>query len=68
MNRWVHLGRLLNFLKQYRRLMLLWTEQNRPDMLAMDKWWVITFSMSLAIDSINIMFVVLQSRSLLITQ
>jgi hypothetical protein len=37
-------------------------------MLPTNEWWVIMFSVSLAINSINVMFVILQSRSLLITQ
>ena len=47
---------------------MLWTEQNHPDMLPTDEWWVITFLVSPAIDLINVTFIVLQSRSLLITQ
>ena len=67
-NRWAHLGRLLNFFKSYRRPLLEYTRNKRADMLASDKWWIITYAVAPAIDAINITMTQLQARSLLIAQ
>jgi hypothetical protein len=37
-------------------------------MIPADKWWVITYAVSPAIDSINVTFAELQTKSLLIAQ
>ncbi|KAH8963535.1 hypothetical protein BDL97_04G017200 [Sphagnum fallax] len=67
-NRWVHLGRVLNFYKQYRRLIIAHTLEKHPEKLPSDMWWVITYAVAPAIDEINITFAKLQSRSLLVAQ
>jgi hypothetical protein len=67
-NRWAHLGRLLNFYISYRRLLLEYTQNKQPELMPSDLWWIITYAVALAIDSINITLVHLQARSLLIAQ
>ena len=67
-NRWVHLGRVLNFYKENRRRIIAHTEEKHPDKLPSDRWWVITYAIAPAIDEINVPFALLQSRSLLIVQ
>jgi hypothetical protein len=67
-NRWAHLGRLLNFYISYRRPLLEYTQNKQPKLMPSDLWWVITYAVAPAIDSINITLVQLQARSLLITQ
>jgi hypothetical protein len=67
-NRWVHLGRVLTFYKKYRRQIIQHTNENHPEKLPTDEWWVITNAVSPAIDEINVTFAKLQSRSLLIVQ
>ncbi|CAK9235665.1 unnamed protein product [Sphagnum troendelagicum] len=54
-NYWVHLGRVLNFYKQYWRLIIAHTLEKHSEKLPSDMWWVITFAK-------------LQSRSLLVGQ
>jgi hypothetical protein len=66
-NHWVHLGRLLTFYKQYRRKLIDYTKENHLEILSTDEWWVVTYSVSPTIDLINIMFALLQRRSLLLT-
>jgi hypothetical protein len=65
-NRWVHLGRVLNFYKQYRCPIIAHTLEKHPEKLSSDMWWVITYVVAPAINEINIMFAKLQSRSLLV--
>jgi hypothetical protein len=64
--RWVSLGVLLNFLKQYRRTIIQHVTANASDKLPSDQWWVITYAIAPAIEEINKTFVMSQSRSLLI--
>jgi hypothetical protein len=61
-NRWVSLGVLLNFFKQYRRTIVQHVTANASDKLPSDQWWVIAY----AIEDINKTFVMSQNRSLLI--
>jgi hypothetical protein len=67
-NRWVHLGRLLNFYKSYRRPLLEHTKDKRPDLMPSDQWWIITYAVAPEIDAINVALAQLQARSLLIGQ
>jgi hypothetical protein len=67
-NRWVHLGRVLNFYKQYRRLIIAHTLEKHSEKLPSDMWWVITYAVVPAVDEINITFAKMQSRSLLMVQ
>ncbi len=67
-NRWVHFGCLLAFYKQYRGKLIDYTKENRLEILSMDEWWVVTYSVWPAIDLINITFTLLQRRSLLLAQ
>jgi hypothetical protein len=53
-NRWVHLGRLLNFYKLYCRSLLEHTKDKRPDLMLLDQWWIITYVVAPAIDAINV--------------
>jgi hypothetical protein len=53
---------------QYWRKLIDYTKENRPKTLLTDEWWVVTYSVSPAIDLINIMFAFLQRRSLLLAQ
>ncbi len=67
-NRWTHLGRLLQFFKDHRRRIVAYAKTHRPEQTPTSAWWVITFAVSPAINAINVTFVILQNRSLLITQ
>ncbi len=67
-NRWVHLGRLLSFYKTYRRKLIEHTTEHRADRLPTDSFWVITYSISPAIDKVNSTFAALQNRALLVAQ
>ncbi|OWZ17346.1 hypothetical protein PHMEG_0008728 [Phytophthora megakarya] len=67
-NRWVHLGRLLTFYKAHYRKLITYTREKRPEMLPSDEWWVVTFSVSPVIDTINVTLALLQKRSLRIAQ
>ncbi|CAK9216321.1 unnamed protein product [Sphagnum troendelagicum] len=67
-NRWTHLGRLLQFFKDHRRRIVAYTETHRPEQMPTSAWWVITFAVLPAINTINVTFVILQNRSLLIAQ
>lgn len=67
-NRWLHLGRMLNFFKSYHHPILEHTKAKRPDMMPTNQWWVITHAVALAIDSISVEFAELQAKSLLIAQ
>ncbi len=60
-NRWVSLGVLLNFLKQYRRTIIQHVTVNANDKLPSNQWWVITYAIAPAIEEINKMFVMSQS-------
>jgi hypothetical protein len=58
-NCWVHIGRLLTFYKQYRHKLIKYTKENYFEMLPTNEWWVVTYSVSPAINLINIMFALL---------
>jgi len=45
-NRWVHLDRVLNFYKQYRRLIIAHTLEKHLKKLPSDMWWVITYAVT----------------------
>jgi negative regulator of replication initiation len=65
-NRWMHMGRLLQFFKDHRRRIVAYVETHRPEQMPTSVWWVITFTMSSAINAINVMFVILENQSLMI--
>jgi len=65
-NRWVSLGVLLNFLKQYGRTIVQHMTDNASDKLPSDQWWVIAYAIAPAIEEMNKTFVMSQSHSLLI--
>jgi hypothetical protein len=65
-NRWMHLGCLLKFFKDHRRRIMAYVETHRPEQTPTSAWWVITFAVSSTINAINVTFVILQNRSLLI--
>jgi hypothetical protein len=67
-NPWVHLGRVLIFLKKHRRQIIQHTNENRPEKLPTDEWWVVTNAVSPASNEINVTFAKLQIRSVLIMQ
>ncbi|CAM6023396.1 unnamed protein product [Sphagnum balticum] len=67
-NRWAHFSCLLNFYISYRRPLLEYTQNKQPELMSSDLWWIITYAVAPAIDSINITLVQLQARSLLIAQ
>ncbi len=67
-NCWAHVGRLLNFYTSYRRPLLEYTKDNWPNLMSSDQWWIITYAVAPAIDSINVTLAQLQARSMLITQ
>jgi hypothetical protein len=46
MNRWAHLGRLLNFYKLYRYPLLEHTKDKRPDLMPSDQWWIIMYAVA----------------------
>jgi hypothetical protein len=56
-NRWVNLGVLFNFLKQYRRTIVQHVTANASDKLSSDQWWVIAYAIAPAIEEINKTFV-----------
>ena len=66
--RWVHLGRVLNFCKDYCRQIIRYVEEKHPEKLPSDEWWVITFAVAPAIDKVNVAFAELQARALLLEQ
>jgi hypothetical protein len=67
-NRWVNVSRVVTFYKKYRRQIIQHTNENHPEKLPTDEWWVITNVESPAIDEVNVTFAKLQSQSLLIVQ
>ncbi len=65
-NRWTHLGRLLQFFKDHCHRIVAYAETHHPEQTPTNAWWVITFAMSPTINAINVTFIILQNRSLLI--
>ncbi|CAM6071463.1 unnamed protein product [Sphagnum tenellum] len=65
-NGWTHLGPMLQFFKDHRRMIVVYDETHRPEQTPTSAWWVITFAVSPAINAINVTFVILQNRLLLI--
>jgi hypothetical protein len=47
---------------------MAYVEMHRPKQTPTNAWWFITFMVSPTINTINVTFVILQNRSLLITQ
>ncbi|KAH8941002.1 hypothetical protein BDL97_14G014500 [Sphagnum fallax] len=64
----VHVGHVLNFYKQYRRLIIAHTLEKHSEKLSSDMWWVITYTVAPVVDEINITFAKQQSWSLLVAQ
>ncbi len=60
-NRWTHLGCLLQFFKDHRRKIVVYAETHRPEQTPTSAWWVIMFAVSPTINTINVMFVILQT-------
>ncbi|CAK9873019.1 unnamed protein product [Sphagnum jensenii] len=67
-NRWTHLGRLLQFFEDHRHRIVAYVDMHYPEKTPTSAWWVITFAVSSAINAINVTFIILQNRSLLIAQ
>jgi hypothetical protein len=53
-NRSAHLDRLLNFYISYHRPLPEYTQNKHPELMPLDLWWIITYAVAPAIDSINI--------------
>lgn len=53
-NRWMHLGKVINFYKAYRRKLVNYAEDNRPDQLPSDHLWKIKLDIAPTMDEINI--------------
>ena len=47
---------------------MTFTEENHAGMLPTDSWWIVTYAIAPAINAVNITFVMLQNRSLLLAQ
>ncbi len=62
----MHLGRVLNFYKQYRHPIIAHTLEKHSEKLPSDMWWVIMYAVAPVVDEINITFAKLQSWSLLV--
>jgi len=68
-NCWTHLKRLLQFFKDHHHRIVAYAETHRPEHTPTSAWWVITFTVSPAINAINainVTFVILQNWSLVI--
>jgi hypothetical protein len=61
-------GAFARILQIVQRKLIDYTKENCLEILPMDKWWVVTYSVLPAIDVMNIMFALLQRRSLLLPQ
>lgn len=67
-NRWMHLGKVLNFYKVYLPKLVKYAEDNRPDQLPLEDWWKITLAIPPAMDAIKTSLVLLKNRLVLISQ
>jgi hypothetical protein len=67
-NRWVHLGRLLKFFQQYWCQLITSMIEKRPVDAPSSIWWVITYSIAPTVNAVNVTFIMLQDRSLLLMQ
>jgi hypothetical protein len=67
-NRWTHLGRVLKFYKVHRRRLIEYTTEKNTTKLPGDNWWVLTFALAPVVDAVNTTLVLLQSRSIIISQ
>lgn len=67
-NHWEHLGSPLIFYKFYLCQLIKYTAQNSPEPEPHEDWWVIMYAVSSAVDAVNNLFIVLQNRSLLLSQ
>jgi len=67
-NRWTHLGRVLKFYKVHCRRLIEYTTEKNTTKLPGDDWWVLTFALAPVVDAINTTLVLLQSRSIVISQ
>ena len=65
---WVHFEKVLIFLKENRRRLMTFTEENHAGMVPTDSWWTVTYAIAPAINAINITFALMQNRSLLLAQ
>jgi hypothetical protein len=62
----VHLGRLLKFFQHYQRQLIVNMIVKDPIDVASSILWVITYSIVLAVDAVNVSFVMLLDRLLLL--
>jgi hypothetical protein len=67
-NCWMHLGRMLQLFKDHRCRIVAYANMHHPEQTPTSAWWVITFAVSPAINAINVTFIILQNRLLLIMQ
>jgi len=58
----------LQFFKDHRSRIVAYVKTHRPEQTPTSAWWVITFAVLSTINAINVTFIILQNRSLLITQ
>jgi hypothetical protein len=67
-NRWTHLGRVFKFYKVHCRRLIKYTTEKNATKLPGDDWWVFTFAIAPIVDAVNTTLVLLQSRSIVISQ
>ncbi|CAK9238270.1 unnamed protein product [Sphagnum troendelagicum] len=67
-NRWVHLERMLSWMLEHRRQLLIWIDEKKPASAPDDSWWLMTGGVRPLLELVNVTLVILQSPNLILSQ
>ncbi|KAH8941177.1 hypothetical protein BDL97_14G024200 [Sphagnum fallax] len=67
-NRWVHLERMLSWMLEHRRQLLIWIDEKKPAFASDDSWWLMTGGVRPLLELVNVTLVILQSPNLILSQ
>ncbi len=67
-NRWFHLERMLSWMLEHRRQLLIWIDEKKPASALDDSWWLMTGGVRPLLELVNVTLVILQSPNLILSQ
>jgi hypothetical protein len=58
-NRWVHLKRMLSWMFEHHRRLLIWIDEKKPAFASNDSWWLMTARVQPLLELVNVTLVIL---------
>jgi hypothetical protein len=65
-NQWVHLERMLSWMLEHCRQLLIWIDEKKPASALDDSWWLMTAKVRPLLELVNVTLVILQSPNIIL--